>query len=325
MDEPLSNLDAKPRADTRRAGRAAAPPGGDGRVRHARPGRGHDHGAPHRRDGAGRAAAGRPAAGRVRASRQPVRGPVHRQPADEHGCRHGHRARRRPRGGGAGWAGPAAAPLAAVREAGVRDVVLGVRPEDLQLTGDADGISAAVVAVESLGHERHVACRLPDGQLVILRGGARPGTGAGRDGASGGVGHGAAPVRRRCTGCEDRVTATAEPAVTGGVDASRRRAPAVVAAPGEGERARGAAAGDVARDLRRLHLLSADPQRVPGLLPEPAVPRAQAVRRLRPVPRRAHVGGVPREPAHDGRLRCSPCPRGSRSDSRRGARAPAAA
>jgi multiple sugar transport system ATP-binding protein len=58
---------------------------------------------------------------------------------------------------------------AEVRDAGVRDVVVGARPEDLRFGGAGQGIPATVVAVESLGHERHVACRLVDGQLVIVR------------------------------------------------------------------------------------------------------------------------------------------------------------
>jgi len=50
---------------------------------------------------------------------------------------------------------------------GARPVVLGVRPEHLAI-GDGP-ISATVAVVESLGHERHVVCRLDDGQLVIAR------------------------------------------------------------------------------------------------------------------------------------------------------------
>ncbi|MET0628033.1 MAG: ABC transporter ATP-binding protein [Acidimicrobiia bacterium] len=57
----------------------------------------------------------------------------------------------------------------AVRAAEVHDVVVGARPEDLRFGSGADGLRAVVVAVESLGHERHVACRLDDGQLVIVR------------------------------------------------------------------------------------------------------------------------------------------------------------
>ena len=47
-------------------------------------------------------------------------------------------------------------------------VVVGVRPEHLLIA--ADGIvPATVTVVESLGHERNVACRLDDGTLIITR------------------------------------------------------------------------------------------------------------------------------------------------------------
>jgi ABC-type sugar transport system ATPase subunit len=56
----------------------------------------------------------------------------------------------------------------AVTTAGLTGVVVGVRPEDLRLS--ADGLLPATVSVvESLGHERHVICRLEDGQMVIVR------------------------------------------------------------------------------------------------------------------------------------------------------------
>ncbi len=48
-------------------------------------------------------------------------------------------------------------------------VVIGVRPEHLHLDGGADGLSATVAVIESLGHERHVICRLADGTTVIIR------------------------------------------------------------------------------------------------------------------------------------------------------------
>jgi multiple sugar transport system ATP-binding protein len=47
-------------------------------------------------------------------------------------------------------------------------VVIGVRPEDLRFD-TTTGIPATVSVVESLGHERHVVCRLDDQQLVIAR------------------------------------------------------------------------------------------------------------------------------------------------------------
>ncbi len=64
---------------------------------------------------------------------------------------------------------PLPAPYAkAIADAGLTAVVLGVRPEHLQL--DGEGLLPATVSViESLGHERHVICRLEDGQMVIVR------------------------------------------------------------------------------------------------------------------------------------------------------------
>jgi multiple sugar transport system ATP-binding protein len=57
---------------------------------------------------------------------------------------------------------------AAASRDGVERVVLGVRPEHLELT--ADGVlDATVTVIESLGHERHLICRLADGQMVIVR------------------------------------------------------------------------------------------------------------------------------------------------------------
>ena len=61
------------------------------------------------------------------------------------------------------------APLArAARATSLEGAVLGVRPEDLHL--EATGpITAKVVLIEALGHERHLVTRLDDGQLVIVR------------------------------------------------------------------------------------------------------------------------------------------------------------
>ncbi len=47
-------------------------------------------------------------------------------------------------------------------------VTVGVRPEHLDISSDGT-VEATVGLVESLGHERHLACRLPDGSLVIVR------------------------------------------------------------------------------------------------------------------------------------------------------------
>ena len=57
---------------------------------------------------------------------------------------------------------------AAVIASGLDEVVIGVRPEALRFDA-TDGIPALVSVVESLGHERHVVCRLVDQQLVIVR------------------------------------------------------------------------------------------------------------------------------------------------------------
>ena len=65
------------------------------RLRHPRPGRGHDHGRPHRHHQRRRAPTGRTAPGRVRPPREPLRGPLHRIATHEHGARPGGGRRRR--------------------------------------------------------------------------------------------------------------------------------------------------------------------------------------------------------------------------------------
>jgi multiple sugar transport system ATP-binding protein len=50
----------------------------------------------------------------------------------------------------------------------VQRAVIGVRPEHLEL-GTTGLLQAKVTVVESLGHERHVICRLDDGQMLIAR------------------------------------------------------------------------------------------------------------------------------------------------------------
>ena len=62
---------------------------------------------------------------------------------------------------------PLPAPLARAVSADGRAVVLGVRPEHLAIGNGP--VAATVSVVESLGHERHVVCRLEDGQLVTAR------------------------------------------------------------------------------------------------------------------------------------------------------------
>ena len=56
----------------------------------------------------------------------------------------------------------------AVANAGLAAVVVGVRPEHLEFSTDG-ALPATVSVIESLGHERHVICRLADGQMVIIR------------------------------------------------------------------------------------------------------------------------------------------------------------
>ena len=64
---------------------------------------------------------------------------------------------------------PVPEPLAkAITDADLEAVVLGVRPEHLEF--EAGGaLPATVTVIESLGHERHVICRLDDSQMVIVR------------------------------------------------------------------------------------------------------------------------------------------------------------
>ena len=52
--------------------------------------------------------------------------------------------------------------------AALQGAVLGVRPEDLRL-GPAGPVTAKVILIESLGHERHIVARLDDGQTLIVR------------------------------------------------------------------------------------------------------------------------------------------------------------
>ena len=84
MDEPLSNLDAKLRVETRaRDPEASGPPRHDDDLRHARPGRGDDDGRPDRGHERRRPPAGRDARGGVHESAERLRGRVHRLAGDE--------------------------------------------------------------------------------------------------------------------------------------------------------------------------------------------------------------------------------------------------
>ncbi|HVA07396.1 MAG TPA: ABC transporter ATP-binding protein [Acidimicrobiales bacterium] len=56
----------------------------------------------------------------------------------------------------------------AVRQSGATAVVVGVRPEHVALNPEGP-IRASVAVVEGLGYESHVVCRLQDNQQVIIR------------------------------------------------------------------------------------------------------------------------------------------------------------
>ncbi len=113
----------------------------------------------------------------------------------------------------------------AVAAMNLEEVVIGVRPEDLRFESGEVGVVATVSVVESLGHERHIACRLTDGQLVIVRQDrARRRAERGRERASGR--RRPAPLRSDDRRADRRVTAppvTVEPpAVTPGLSPARR-------------------------------------------------------------------------------------------------------
>jgi multiple sugar transport system ATP-binding protein len=57
---------------------------------------------------------------------------------------------------------------AAIARAKPTEVVVGVRPEHL-VVDPAGVVPATVTVIESLGHERHVICRLEDSTLIIVR------------------------------------------------------------------------------------------------------------------------------------------------------------
>jgi multiple sugar transport system ATP-binding protein len=56
----------------------------------------------------------------------------------------------------------------AAKQANITRAVLGIRPEHLSI-GASGLIAAKVTVVEALGHERHIICRLDDGQMIIVR------------------------------------------------------------------------------------------------------------------------------------------------------------
>ena len=83
-----------PRADAHRDRAHPARAGRHHHLRHARPGRGDDHGRPRRRDAQGEAAAGRRPAALYDHPREPLRGRVHRLARHEHGGGHDLHAER---------------------------------------------------------------------------------------------------------------------------------------------------------------------------------------------------------------------------------------
>ena len=95
MDEPLSNLDAKLRVQTRsQIAELQRRLGRHHRLRDPRPGRGHDHGKPGGGAGRREAAAVRHPAPALRQPGEPVRGRVHRLARDEPADGPAHRGRR---------------------------------------------------------------------------------------------------------------------------------------------------------------------------------------------------------------------------------------
>jgi len=58
--------------------------------------------------------------------------------------------------------------VAAAVSATATELMVGVRPEHLRIEPTGT-VKAVVTVVESLGHERHVVCRLEDGQMLIVR------------------------------------------------------------------------------------------------------------------------------------------------------------
>lgn len=61
-----------------------------------------------------------------------------------------------------------AAVVASLSKLDIDEVVVGVRPEHL-VVGTDGPIEVTVSVVESLGHERHIFCRLADSQPLIVR------------------------------------------------------------------------------------------------------------------------------------------------------------
>ena len=126
----------------------------------------------------GAAAAVRHAARAVRQPGEPVRRRVHRLARDEPADRPAHR-RRRP---GGGHHAPAARPRSAraARQAGLSELVLGIRPEHLHLADGSGELAGEVMLVEELGADALLHVRLAED--------GGPGGGAGRGAQAAGPG-----------------------------------------------------------------------------------------------------------------------------------------
>ena len=140
LDEPLSNLDAKLRLETRPSLQAATLARRHDGVRHARPGRGDDAGRPHRRVHGRAHRAGRHAARNIRAGRNvdvaafigtPPMNLLPARFADGDVIIAGHRLK------------------TAMQAAGEHDVVVGICPGALRIA--PDGLEARVELIEDLG------------------------------------------------------------------------------------------------------------------------------------------------------------------------------
>ena len=225
----------------------------------------------------GRAPAGRPAPGGLRASGEPVRRPLHRQPAHEHGrpaaspSTTASAVRRRVAGGRIPLPRRAARAVDGGR-ARPRSCI-GVRPEHLRSAPTA-GSPATVRVIESLGHERHVVCRLDDGQLVIVRQ-ARERRRRPRRGERG---RASPPTRRASTSSTPRPGARIDDrdATTPWRPPALAPRPAVAAAPAPPAR-RGLAYLLLLPSLVIFGVFIFYPflrELLPGLLPHAAVPRA---------------------------------------------------
>jgi multiple sugar transport system ATP-binding protein len=170
MDEPLSNLDAKMRTQTR----------AELVELHQRLGTTfvyvtHDQveamtmGTRVAVLESGRSSRSAPPGG-LRAAGQRVRRPLHRQPADEHAStgaitdRDGTRFLRLP---GFEIALPPSWPATSTPRPPHRRRRAGVRPEHLVVA--EDGVPVKLRVVESLGHERHLVCEAESGELLIVR------------------------------------------------------------------------------------------------------------------------------------------------------------